>query len=94
MSIANLNVRVDRSIKEQSEAVFENLGINMTSAINMFLRQTIREQGLPFTPSLHALNATTLSAIDEGRIIARDKNVKGYESIEELKKALDEWSMK
>lgn len=90
MSVANLNVRVDRSIKEQSEVIFEKLGINMTSAINMFLRQTIREQGLPFTPTLYSLSTTTLAAIEEGRIIARDKNVKGYGSVEELKKALDE----
>ena len=44
----NLNIRIDKTIKETSEKVFEDLGLNMTTAINMFLRQVIRVNGIPF----------------------------------------------
>ena len=43
MSTTNLNIRTDKDIKDQAEAIFNELGINMTTAINMFLRATIRE---------------------------------------------------
>ncbi|MBQ3001775.1 MAG: type II toxin-antitoxin system RelB/DinJ family antitoxin [Bacilli bacterium] len=44
----NLNIRIDKNVKETSEKVFEDLGLNMTTAINMFLRQVIRVNGIPF----------------------------------------------
>ena len=44
----NLNIRIDKSTKETSEKIFEELGLNMTTAINMFLRQVIRTKGIPF----------------------------------------------
>ena len=44
----NLNIRLDRQVKEQAEAVFTELGMNMTTAINLFLRACIREHGIPF----------------------------------------------
>ncbi len=91
MNISNINVRVDNEVKIAAELIFKKLGINMTSAINMFLRQTINDNGLPFQPNLNDsnLNQETLDAIEEGRKIARDLNVKGYTSIEELRKSLE-----
>ena len=47
---ANLNVRIDPVLKRESDKLFKDLGLNMSTAINMFLRQCIREQGLPFVP--------------------------------------------
>lgn len=91
MNVANVNVRVDSEVKNAAELIFKKLGITMTSAINMFLRQTINDNGLPFQPVLTEkdLNQETLDAIEEGRRLARDPNVKGYTSIEELRKALE-----
>ena len=43
MATMNLNIRTDKMVKEQAEAIFAELGINMTRAINMFLRRAIRE---------------------------------------------------
>ena len=85
----NLNIRTDKEIKEQSDKIFAELGLTMTSAINMFLRQTINDNGLPFQPIITELNQETLDTIEEGRRLARDPNVKGYTSIEELRKALE-----
>ena len=44
----NLNIRTDKDVKEQAEQIFNELGLNMTSAVNVFLRTTIRENGIPF----------------------------------------------
>jgi DNA-damage-inducible protein J len=90
--VANVNVRVDSEVKNAAEIIFKKLVMTMSSAINMFLRQTINDNGLPFQPVLreNELNQETLDAIEEGRRLARDPNVKRYSSIEELRKALDE----
>ena len=44
----SVNLRIDKDLKMQAEALFASLGINMTTAINMFLRQSVRDQGIPF----------------------------------------------
>ena len=85
----NLNIRTDKSIKDQAEMVFNELGLTMTTAINLFLKASIREQGIPFSLKLDVPNASTAAAIEEGRRIADDSSVKGYTSMEELKAALE-----
>ena len=85
----NLNIRTDQEIKERAELIFSELGLNMTTAVNMFLRASVRENGIPFDLKLERPNAETAAAIEEGRRIATDPTVKGYHSIEELKAALD-----
>ena len=89
MSATNLNIRTDSEIKNAAEKIFEELGLNMSSAVNIFLRQTIREKGIPFALTLNTPNAETVKAMEEGRRIAYDKSVKSYQSMDELKKALD-----
>lgn len=89
MTTTNLNIRTDKKMKEQAEAIFFELGLTMTTAINMFLRTTIRENGIPFTLKLDVPNATTASAIEEGRKIAYDDTVKGYSDIDDLRNALE-----
>ena len=89
MATANINIRTDALIKAQAENIFEELGLNMSTAINMFLRQTIRENGIPFELKLDIPNEITAAAIKEGREIAHDKSVKGYSNMEELKAALE-----
>jgi len=44
----NINIRVDSDIKSKAQDVFMGLGLDMTSAINVFLRQAIRKNGIPF----------------------------------------------
>lgn len=88
--VTNLNIRTDKAVKEAAERIFAELGLNMTTAINMFLRQTIRENGIPFSLKLNSPNEITMAAIAEGRRIATDPNIKGYKSLNELREALDE----
>ena len=89
MATTNLNTITDKEIKEQSEQIFSDHGLNMTTAVNMFLRSTIRENGIPFDLKLEVPNEVTTAAIEEGRRIASDPDVKGYTDISELKAALE-----
>ena len=89
MSTVNLNIRTDKEIKEKAENIFQELGLNMTTAINMFLRTSIRENRNPFDLKIDSVNDETKLAIEEGRKIADDKTIEGYVSIEELRKALE-----
>lgn len=88
MATTNLNIRTDKDIKDQAEAVFYELGINLTTAVNMFLRATIRENGIPFELKLEVPNDVTAAAIAEGRKMMDDPDAPRYTSIEALKEAL------
>lgn len=48
MSTTNLNIRTDKAVKDQAEAIFNELGLSLTTAVNIFLRTAIRENGIPF----------------------------------------------
>ena len=72
MAATNLNIRTDKAIKEQAEQIFNELGLNMTTAINLFLRTAIREPGIPFELKLDVPNDTTAVAIEEGRNLLAD----------------------
>lgn len=89
MATTNLNLRVDKDIKEKADQIYSELGMNMTTAINIFLRTTIREHGIPFALKLDEPNEVTAAAIEEGRRIASDSRVKGYDDMADLKAALD-----
>ena len=87
MATTNLNIRTDKDIKEQADQIFSELGLNMTTAINIFLRTTIRENGIPFSLKLDTPNVETVAAIEEGRRIAVDSGVKSYKTMDDLKAA-------
>lgn len=89
MATTNLNIRIDKEIKEAAEKICSSLGLNMTTAINIFLRACIRERGIPFDLKLDLPSDETIKAIEEGRIIAKDKNVTAYDNMDDLKKALE-----
>lgn len=88
MAATNLNIRTDKAIKEQAEQIFNELGLNMTTAINLFLRTAIREHGIPFELKLDVPNDTTAAAIEEGRNFLADPSAPRYSSMEALKAAL------
>ncbi|MCL2352411.1 MAG: type II toxin-antitoxin system RelB/DinJ family antitoxin [Firmicutes bacterium] len=48
MAQTNLTIRIDDNIKQEAEILFNKIGLNMSSAINVFFRQAIREQAIPF----------------------------------------------
>ena len=89
MATTNLNIRIDKAVKDQAEEIFNELGMNMTTAVNMFLRTAIREHGIPFDLKLDVPNETTADAIEEGRKLMTDPSAPRYSSMDALKEALE-----
>ena len=89
MARTNLNIRTDKAIKDQAEMIFNELGLNMTTSVNMFLRATIREHGIPFELKLEVPDDTTATAIEEGKKMLNDPSAPRYSSMDTLKAALD-----
>lgn len=56
MRSETISVRVDSETKLNAELLFEELGISLSAAINIFLKQAVRNQQIPFTPSLQKKN--------------------------------------
>ena len=90
MATIPTQIRIDKDIKQKANSLFHNLGLDMSSAVNLFLHQCVLRGGLPFNVEMPRYNQATLEAMAEARRISRDPDVKGYDSMEELIKALDE----
>ncbi len=90
MATTNFSVRMDSDIKKQCEALYSELGMNLTTAINVFLRQSLRVGGLPFDVRVQQPNKETIAAMLEAERIARDSSVKRYSDVEAALKALKE----
>lgn len=80
---SSVSFRIDTDIKNQAEKLFAQLGLNMTTAFNIFLRQSIREGRIPFEISTNTPNAITAAALLEAEQIASDPNAKRYSDVEE-----------
>ncbi len=85
MATTNLNIRTDKEIKDQAEQIFAELGITMSTAVNIFLRTAVREHGIPFALKIDVPNDTTAAAIQEGRKMLKDPTAPRYSSMESLK---------
>lgn len=89
MKPARITCNIDEETKDAANAILNRLGLDMTTAINVYLRKIIAVNGLPFDLTLKP-NAETLAAMRESEQIAYDPNVKGYKSIEEFMRSLEE----
>ena len=79
----NISIRMDSDLKAQADALFGERGMNITTAFNIFVRQSIREGRIPFNITLQP-NRETIMAIFEAERIAKDSSVKGYNDMDEL----------
>ncbi len=82
-------IRIDADTKRLSTELFSNLGLDMSSAVNMFLRQCVLRNGIPFSVSMPEYNDETIEAMIEAKRIARDPDIKGYTNMQDLMAALD-----
>lgn len=89
MAMAKINVNTDAETKRAAEDVFNAVGMNMTTAINVFLKKAIQYKGIPFDVCVEVPNETTLASFSEAEKIMSDPKRKGYKNIDELKAALD-----
>jgi len=90
MECTNLNIRISKNTKENAEKILNELGIDFSTAFNIFLKTVIRENGLPFDMRIERPNLETIDAIEEGRKMAHDSKTKSFANVVELKKALKE----
>ena len=90
MATVPTQIRIDRDIKEQVSTLFAGLGLDMSGAVNMFLHQCVLHGGIPFSIEMPRYKQSTWTAMDEARRISRDPNVPSYDSMDDLKRALEE----
>ncbi|MFA5576138.1 MAG: type II toxin-antitoxin system RelB/DinJ family antitoxin [Tissierellaceae bacterium] len=87
MSTSNINIRVDSKVKEEAEELFNKIGMNMSTAMNVFLRQSIRYGGIPFEIRLNEANEITRATIDD---VENNRNLsKSFDNIKELMEDLN-----
>lgn len=89
MATTNFSVRLDSDLKKRSEAIYGELGINLTTAINVFLRKSLTAGGFPFDVRIDEPNKETMLALLEADKLSKDPNVKGLDvedGLRELKK--------
>ena len=81
MSKTSMSIRLDSEVKEQAQQVFSKRGMDMTTAINIFLRQAIQYQGLPFDVRLDENRKLleVLTDLDQNRNMSQS-----FESVSEL----------
>mgnify|MGYP002747882378 CR=1 FL=1 len=87
MSTTNFSVRMDSDIKKRCEALYGELGVNLTTAINVFLRQSLRVGGFPFDVRIDEPNEITYRAMKSAD---NDEDMYGpFESVQDLMEALN-----
>ena len=90
MSTSNLCVRVDSELKQAVESCLEDMGLNLSTAITIYLKRIARDHEIPFKiTSARRVNKETLDAIEEGHRLANDPNAPVYHDIKSLFEALD-----
>ena len=85
----NISVTMDKAVAKRAESLFEELGMSMSTAINVFVRQALREGGFPFDITACKPNKETIEAMLEAERIASDPNVKGFNNVDDLFAELD-----
>ena len=75
---------LDADIKPQAQALFADLGLDLSTAVNMFLRQSLYVHGFPFTPQRDIPNKTTRAALAEGDAMLADPKAKRFSSVDDL----------
>ena len=86
----NLNVRVDSTLKEESDMLFKNLGLNMSTAINMFLIKCVKTSSIPFKIEEPKPSKELIKALKELDYMEKHpEKYKVYNNVDELFKDLD-----
>ena len=83
---STITVRVDEAVKKEANDIFKEVGLDMSSAINVYLRQVIKNKGIPFALSAEVPNAVTLKSIQE----AESGKMASFSSIDKLMEDLND----
>ena len=83
--MANVSIRMDDALKKQAEELFNDLGMNLTTAFTIFVKQAIREQGIPFEITKEMPNSETLSALREVEEMKKNPSLgKSYTDVDKM----------
>lgn len=87
MAAVSTNIKIDPVLKKDAQELFEKLGMSLSTAVNVFLRQAVREQGIPFYISMEEPNEETKKAIEDAR---NGIGLEGpFATVEEMMEALN-----
>ena len=86
--MANVNIRIDSEVKKRAEQVFENLGLTASAAINLFYKQVIRTNSIPFELKAEIPNKETLEALKE--VEEMDKHPDDFKKFNTTKELMED----
>lgn len=89
MATTPTQIRIDEGTKKRAVELLEGLGLNLSDAVNMFLKQVVLRGGLPFEVRYPEYKPEVLEALEEAKKISRDPNTKKYSSFSEALEDLD-----
>ena len=89
MAKVSTNVTIDEVTKKKAQALLADFGMDLSTAVNIFLKQMVYENAIPFGISRDIPNAETMAAIEEAEEMLHNPNAKKYHSVKELFEELD-----
>ena len=89
MATTPTQIRIDEATKKQAVELLEGLGVNLSDAINMFLKQVVLRGGIPFEVRYPEYKSEVAEAMEEAKRISRDPNTKRYSSFKEALEDID-----
>ena len=89
MGKISTTIRTDQDVKQQAQRIFSGLGMDMSTAVNIFFHQVVRINGLPFEVTMDAPKAETLAALQEVQQMKKDPHIgKTYTNVDDMMKEL------
>ena len=89
MATTPTQIRIDETTKKQAVELLEGLGLNLSDAVNMFLKQVVLRGGIPFDVRYPEYKLEVIEAMEEAKRISRDPNTKHYNSFKEALEDMD-----
>ena len=90
MATTPTQIRIDEQLKKQSTELFNNLGLDMSGAVTMFLKQCVLRNGLPFAVEMPRYSDEVIMAMEEAKSLSKDPSAKIYKSFHDALEDLDD----
>ena len=88
MTKISTSISLDPKLKKEANALFNEFGLDLSTAISIFLKQTVREKRIPFDITLNYPNKETIKALNEFEEMKKDKQTyKRYDSFNDSRRA-------
>lgn len=90
MATIPTQIRIDEQLKKQSMELFNNLGLDLSGAVTMFLKQCVLRNGLPFAVEMPRYSQEVIDAMEEAKVLSRDPAAKRYQSFSDALEDLED----